>query len=221
MASLTTERARSFFEMSCIITGLFPQKNPCSVARQKAFFCAAILPSTMATYCPAGRGSSRPSTQLLPRRVAVAAAAAAHWAPGARAPRHTEGSVKTVSHPHAVKEVVLMHFNGEFCRFLAKQLENNSVGISTSVVTVCDQNRGSWSSQGFDICTDRRPCPSSFPLHNVYIQSLGILYIKCNMVNEPEVTHKKPVEKLSHVQSGFSICMCFRSNFQEISLHNY
>lgn len=133
MVPLPTERAWSFFEMFCIITGFStPQKIPSSVARQKA-----ILLSTTATCSPAGRGSSCPSTQLVPRRAAVAAAAAC-WAPGARAPRHTEGSVKTASHPHAVKEVVLVHFNGEFCHFLAKQLENNSVGISTSAVTVCD-----------------------------------------------------------------------------------
>lgn len=84
----------------------------------------------------------------------AAAATAACWAPG-----DTDGSVKTESHPHTVKEVVLVHFNSEFCHFLAKQLENNSAGISSSVVAVCDQNRECWSSRGFDICTDRRLCP--------------------------------------------------------------
>lgn len=79
--------------MFCVITS--------SVARQKAFFCAALLPSTAATCSREGRGSSRPSTQLLPRRVTVAAAAA-RWALGAQALGHTEGSVKTVS--HAVKK---------------------------------------------------------------------------------------------------------------------
>lgn len=39
------------------------------------------------------------------------------------------------------------------------------------------------------------PCPSFFRL--VYIHSLGIPYIKCNMVNRPEVTHRRTVEKIS------------------------
>lgn len=72
------------------------------------------------------------------------AAGAACWAPSAHAPGHGEGSVITVSCPRAVKETIHMHLNGEFYHFLAKQLENNSVSISTSVVTVCDQKRGSW-----------------------------------------------------------------------------
>lgn len=118
----------------------------------------------MATSFPVSRGSSILSIQLLPRRVAVAAGAAC-WAPSVQAPGHTEGSVTTVSCPRAVKEMVHMHFNGEFYHFLAKQLENNSLCISTSVVTVCDQNRGSWrrswSSQGFDIYTDRHRAPPS------------------------------------------------------------
>lgn len=159
---------------------IFPPEKPVFCHKTESFFSVRLFfRAPWLHNSPAGRGSSRPISQLPPRRVAAAAAAACR-AP--RAPGHTEGSVKTVSRPHVVKEVVLVHFNGEFGHFLAKQLENNSLGIRTSVVTVCDQNRGPWSSQGFDICTDRRRCPSSFPLNDVYIQSWGILYIKCNMV---------------------------------------
>ena len=143
--------------MFCIIIGLFPSK--------KSTFCsqtASHSSSRTAAYRPTGRGSSRPGTRLVLRGVAAAAAtAAARWAPGTRAPGHTEGSASGVSCPHAVKGGVLVHFNGTFCHSLAKQLENSSAGICASVVTLCDQNRGSWSSQGFDICTDRCPCPPS------------------------------------------------------------
>lgn len=175
---------------------IFPPEIPIFYSKAESSFLCSYSSKHHGHILSVGRGSSRPSTQLLLRRVAVAAAAAC-WAPGARAQRYTEGSIKTASCPQMVKEVVLVHFNSKFCHFPAKQLEKNSVGTNTSVVAVCDQNKGSWSSQGFDIGADGRPCPSSFPLNNVYIESLGILYIKCNVVNEPEVTHRKPVEKIS------------------------
>lgn len=108
MASLTTDRAWPFF---VLLQDFFFQKNPCSVARQIVFLCVAILLSTTATSFPVSRGSSSLSIQLLPRRVAVAAGAAC-WAPSAQAPGHTEGSVTTVSCPHALKEMVHLHFNG-------------------------------------------------------------------------------------------------------------
>lgn len=100
MSLCGTDRAWSFF---CTTTGFFlPEKSMFCSKTETISLCAAILLSTMATYFPVSRGSSSLSIQLLPRRVAVAAGAAC-WAPSTQASGHAEGSVVTVSCPHAKK----------------------------------------------------------------------------------------------------------------------
>lgn len=133
------------------------------------------------------QGKLQLSIQLLPRRVAVAAGAVC-WAPSTQALGHREGSVTTVSCSHAVKVMIHMHLNGEFYHFLAKQLENNSVSIGTSVVTVCDQRGDPRAHRVLtSTLTDTVPLFLSSCLHT----KPGILYIKCNTVNRPPVTHRK------------------------------
>lgn len=112
---------------------------------------------------------------------------AAEWQQGQLLAGHLgmRGTATTTSPPLVVKEVVLAHFSVEFCHFFAKELENNSAGISTWVVTFCDTSTAS------------NMCSSASPLKCVYIQSLGLLYINFNMTNKLGVTHRKPVEKIS------------------------
>lgn len=112
---------------------------------------------------------------------------AAEWQQGQLLTGHPgmRGTAATTSPPLVVKEVVLARFSVEFCHFLAKELENNSAGISTRVVTFCDTSTASHMRS------------SAFPLKRVYIQSLGLLYINFNVTNELGVTHRKPVEKIS------------------------
>lgn len=169
-----------FWRYFVLLQDFSPRKSRLLSRDRKLFFLCGYSSEHHGYILSCGQG------KLSPHQSAAAeesgSSSSSSCVPGTTSTGHTDGSVKTVSRPHVVKEVVLVHFNGEFGHFLAKQLENNSLGIRTSVVTVCDQNRGPWSSQGFDICTDRRRCPSSFPLDHVYLQSWGVLYIKCNMV---------------------------------------
>lgn len=145
----------------CIATGFFlPEKSMFHSKTEIVSLSAAILPSTMATYSPVSRGSSSLSIQLLPRRVAVAAGAA-YWVPSAQAPGHTGGSVIAALRPHAVKEMIHVHLNGEFYHFLDKQLENNSVSSVLQWLLCVIKRRDPGAHKGFEIYTDRHRAPSS------------------------------------------------------------
>lgn len=140
----------------------------------------------MATYFPVCRGSSSLSIQLLPRRVALAAGAV-RWAPSAQALGHTEGSVTTVPCPHAKKWFMSIS-RANSTTFLPNSLKTTLLAsVLWWLLSVI--KRG--DSGAHRALTSTMTNTVLLFLPSVYIQSLGILHIKCNMVNRPEVTHRK------------------------------